>query len=208
MRTSMAAAAVALSVALVGPAAAQTPPPAPTRLVAEMTSGGLVIVMRHASSPRTPPTAETANPDNPDLERQLDRDGRDGATAMGDALRRLRIPIGQVWSSPTYRARETVRAARLSPVEIVEALGDGGHSMQGVTEAQATWLRTRAAQRPASGNTLIVTHQPNLARAFPSWGPTVADGESVILRPDGRGGVDVLGRMPIADWTRLEPRER
>jgi hypothetical protein len=75
--------------------------------------------------------------------------------------------------------------------------------MQGVTETQATWLRTRVAQAPASGNTLIVTHMPNLALAFPDWGRTVADGETVVLRPDNKGGAVVVGRISIEAWPQL-----
>lgn len=208
MRTVLAATLAMMMAGFVGPVSAQVRTSAHAPVVAALAKGGLVIVMRHASSPRIPPTAETAHPDNPGLERQLDREGRDGAAAMGDALRRLRIPIGRVLSSPTYRARETVRAARVTPVGTIEALGDGGQSMQGITEAQAAWLRSKAAEQPVAGNTLIVTHQPNLTRAFPAWGGAVADGESVILRPDGRGGVEFLGRISIGDWARLEPPER
>jgi hypothetical protein len=32
-------------------------------MAASLVAGGFVIVMRHASSPRTPPTADTAKPD-------------------------------------------------------------------------------------------------------------------------------------------------
>jgi phosphohistidine phosphatase SixA len=172
-------------------------------LTSSLVAGGFVIVMRHASSPRTPPTANTATPGNTALERQLDEAGLAVSTAMGDALRALEIPITEVLSSPTFRALETVRAARLPNIDVVEALGDNGQSMQGVTEAQAAWLRARVTQAPRTGNTLIVTHQPNLAKAFPAWGATVADGESVVLKPDGHNGADVVGRIAIDDWSRL-----
>lgn len=188
------------------PLAAQDRPRASagSALTATLVADGFVIVMRHASSPRTPPTADTAKPENTALERQLDAAGEAGSTAMGDALRALKIPIGEVLSSPTFRARETVRAARLPNVDVIDALGDNGQSMQGVTEAQAAWLRARVAQTPRSGNTLIVTHQPNLARAFPAWGGTVADGECVVLKPDGRNGVELMGRIGIEDWPRTK----
>jgi hypothetical protein len=51
-------------------------------------------------------------------------------------------------------------------------------------------------------NTILVTHMPNLARAFPAWG-AVAEGEAIILRPDGKGGTELLGRIKIEDWPRL-----
>ena len=172
-------------------------------LIGLLRQGGCVLVMRHASSPRETPTKEQANPDNLKLERQLDESGRRGASAMGEALRRLQIPIGAVLTSPAYRAMETVKLARLENPQAVSELGDGGQSMQGVSEAQASWLRHRVSETPRSGNAILVTHQPNLSRAFPDWGSSVADGETVVLRPDGRGGVAFIGRIPIADWPRL-----
>ena len=177
---------------------------APDELVSALRRGGQVIVMRHASSPRTPPDRQAANADNIDRERQLDAEGRAGATAMGEALRGLKVPISEVLTSPTYRAMETVRLAQLPNPQTHAELGDGGQSMHGVTEAHAAWLRDRAARRPAGGgNVIIVTHMPNLVRAFPAWGSTVADGEAVILRPDGRGTSSILGRVKIREWSRL-----
>ena len=73
-------------------------------LVNALRSGGYVIVMRHASSPREVPDKPNANPDNSKLERQLDEAGRSSAIAMGTAIRDLKIPIAEVFSSPTYRA--------------------------------------------------------------------------------------------------------
>src|SRR5437763_17186997 len=72
-------------------------------LVKALQKGGFIILMRHASSPREVPDKKNANPDNVNAERQLDAEGRASATAMGKALRDLKIPIGQVLSSPTYR---------------------------------------------------------------------------------------------------------
>jgi phosphohistidine phosphatase SixA len=137
------------------------------------------------------------------LERQLDAAGRAGAIAMGGALRDLEIPIGEVLTSPTYRALETVRYALLANPRAYEELGDGGQNMQGVAEQQAAWLRDKVSHAPSAGmNTIIVTHMPNLARAFPAWG-AVAEGETMILRPDGKGGSELVGRIKIEDWPRL-----
>lgn len=129
----------------------------PEELVGLLRQGGYVLVMRHASSPREAPTREQVNPDNLKLERQLDESGRRSA----------------VLTSPTYRAMETVKLARLEQPMAVGELGDGGQRMQGVSEAQASWR---------SG---------------------VADGETVVLRPDGHGGVVVVGQIPIGAWSRL-----
>ena len=171
-------------------------------LVAALRQGGYVLVMRHASSPRETPTAQTGNADNPKLERQLDQPGRAGAAAMGQALRDLKIPVGNVFTSPTYRTLETVKYAQLANATPVVALGDGGQSMQGVAEVDAAWLRAKAAEVPARGNTIIVTHMPNLSGAFPAWG-AVADGETVVVRPDGKGGTTLIRRLKIEEWSKL-----
>ena len=171
-------------------------------LVASLRKGGYVLVMRHASSPREAPDKQTANADNMKLERQLDEGGRHGATAMGAALRNLEIPVGEVLSSPTYRALETVQLAQLSTPQVQVELGDGGQSMQRVTEAQGAWLRERVAQGPRGTNTIIVTHMPNIARAFPDWG-AVQDGEVVVVGPDQKGGVQPVGRIKIEEWSRF-----
>jgi phosphohistidine phosphatase SixA len=169
-------------------------------VIAQLRQGGYVLVMRHASSPREAPSKERANPDNLRLERQLDASGRRGATEMGMALRDLKVPIAAVLTSPTYRALETVRLAGFTSPTVVEELGDNGQSMQGVTESQAEWLRRKVTETSARGNVLVVTHQPNLAKAFPSWGPGVADGETVVLRPNATGDVTVVARIPIEAW--------
>ena len=170
-------------------------------LVKALRGGGYVLVMRHASSPREVPDAKTANPDNTSRERQLDDAGRMTATAMGEALKRLAIPVRQVFTSPTYRARETVRLLGLPGVMPVEELGDAGRSMQAAGDAQAEWLQKVVARTPM-GNALVVTHQPNIARAFAN-ASDIADGETLVFHPDGRGGTTLVARVKIEEWPRL-----
>jgi phosphohistidine phosphatase SixA len=172
-------------------------------LVKALRQGGYVIVMRHTSSPRDVPDKKAANPDNVKPERQLDEEGRTTATAMGKALRDLKIPIGQVFTSPTYRALETVKYAQLGKAQPVEALGDNGQSMQGGTEAQAAWLRKAVTQFPSGTNTILVTHFPNIRGAFPQL-TDVADGEALIYGPDGKGGASLLARVKIEEWAKLK----
>ena len=73
---------------------------------------------------------------------------RRDSTAMGRALRDLKIPVGDVLTSPTYRALETVRLAQLANPRTYVELGDRGQSMQGVSDAQGAWLRERATRLP------------------------------------------------------------
>ena len=174
-------------------------------LVTALHSGGYVILMRHASSPRTPPEPAQANPDNTQHERQLDESGRASAREMGEALRQLHIPLGEVLSSPTYRALETVRLAQFGSAKTFPELGDAGHSMASDESGQrGAWLRAKVAARPPLGtNTIIVTHFPNVSEAFPDDARGLEDGEALIFHPDHHGGASLVARVKINEWARL-----
>jgi len=184
-----------------GPSAAQTL--SGEALVKALRQGGYVIVMRHASSPRQAPDKAAANPDNVKAERQLDQEGRSTATALGQAWRALKTPVGDVLSSPTYRALETVRYAQLGNAKTFPELGDNGQSMQGGTAAQAAWLQKQVLQFPKGTNTVILTHLPNLTGAFPQWATGMEDGEAMILGPDGKGGAALVARVKIEEWSAM-----
>lgn len=171
-------------------------------LVAALRQGGYVIVMRHASAPTWVPDQTTAHPGNPTFERQLDDPGQAKATAMGKAMRDLRIPIGDVLTSPTFRARETVQLAQWPNPRSVDELGDGGQSMQTSTAARVEWLKKRVTQAPVGANTLIVTHVPNIAGAFPGMAAGLTDGEAMILAP-GASGVALVARVKMEEWSQL-----
>ena len=126
---------------------------------------------------------------------------------MGKAFRDLRIPIGKVLSSPTYRALETVRLAQFGTAQTFPELGDNGASMQAAKADQAAWLREQAAQFPRDKNTLIVTHLPNITGAFPQLASGLADGEALIFGPDGKGGAVLVARVKIEEWPTMAGRE-
>lgn len=172
-------------------------------VVRALQRGGYVILMRHASSPQNPPTKENADPQNIHLERQLDENGRTAATAFGNALRRLKIPVGQVLASPTYRALETARYAQLPTPMSVPELGDNGRSMQDTNESQSAWLQKQATKFPRGSNTILITHQPNIAAAFPQWSTKLSDGEALIFGSDGKGGAKIVARVKIDEWPKL-----
>lgn len=172
-------------------------------LVNQLRQGGYVLVMRHASAPANPPDKSVADKENTALERQLDEKGRNSAEAMGRALRALRIPLGEVFSSPTYRALETVRLAAFGTPKTVVELGDQGRNMQRLNgPGPAAWLKAKAAEKTTPGsNRLIVTQMPNIAAAFPDMAAGLRDGETLLFKPDGTGHVEMIARIPIEDWS-------
>jgi phosphohistidine phosphatase SixA len=170
-------------------------------LVNALRRGGCVLVMRHASSPGALPEKAVVDPENSKGERQLDEIGRNTARAMGEALRTLRIPIGNVFSSPTYRAQETARLEGLAVQETATQLDSGKPD---ASDPHATWLRQRVSVKPPAGsNTLLVTHAPNILGAFGARASDLSDGETLVFSPDGRGGSPLVARVKIEGWPRL-----
>jgi len=175
-------------------------------LLSALRTGGYIILMRHGSSPRQPPDTTAADADNPHRERELDALGRASAKEMGEALRRLKIPIGKVLSSPTYRALETIKLAQLGTATTFPQLGDSGQSMTADdTGSRGSWLKMTAAAPPTpESNTLIVTHYPNIVEAFPQEAAGLADGEALILRPGPDGVSHLVARLKIDEWSTLD----
>jgi len=200
MTTLRVTATLAILLSMTSAAAAAVQSLSAADLVKELQRGGYVIVMRHASSPTAPPDAAGADKENTTRERQLDDAGRRASTAMGEAFRRLRIPVGEVLTSPTYRAHETARLAGWASTHDVPALGDRGRSMQAITDDDAAVLRQFASDPASGGNRVVITHMPNIARAFPAAG-AVADGEALVFKPGGTP--TLIGRMKIDDWPRV-----
>ena len=178
----------ALVLALLGPPALAAPPPA------DLGRGGYVIVMRHAHAPALPPPGAA--------ERQLDDAGRAQALAVGQGLKAL--PLGPVYASPTLRAAQTVQLLGVGAAQTRPELGDGGASMAAAAsgDAGADWLKAKAAEPPPPGrDVLIVTHGPNIVRAFGDGFKDMADAEAAAFKPDGRGGAVLAARIRVEDWS-------
>ena len=204
MTRALACFVVLFALAAAAPAAAELSAAAIARALQH---GGYVIVMRHASSPMTPPDAADADAGNTGRERQLDAAGKASATAMGAAIRRLHLKIGRVWSSPTYRALETARLAGLPTPTAAPELGDRGRSMSAASDDQSTWLRAKAGERPAWGaDDVLITHMPNIVAAFGDAAKGISDGEALIFQPGRKGQAELVARVPMSEWPELAGR--
>lgn len=171
-------------------------------LLPALRAGGLVLVMRHAPSPQALPNASEAEADNPQHERQLDAAGKADAQMLGDALRALHIPLKPIYSSPLYRAVETLRFAGLTATSTVPELAEGGNGMSASgSKAQAAWLKNAVNQPPPTGsNLLLVTHTPNIVAAFGQDVSDIQPGEMLVFRPvRGREAV-LIARVKIDQW--------
>src|SRR5512134_1792259 len=92
---------------LVGTASAQPS----AELVGRLREGGYVLYLRHASTDFGQNDSRMTRFEDCASQRNLTDRGRDEARALGEHLRRLKIPIGEVLASPFCRTMETARLA-------------------------------------------------------------------------------------------------
>src|SRR5215471_8192154 len=69
--------------------------------------GGHVIVFRHGATYPDQADTDPLNPKNVAQQRQLNDDGKALAKAIGEAMRKLKSPVGQVQTSLFQRAVDT-----------------------------------------------------------------------------------------------------
>lgn len=182
-----------LALAMPLPLAASWQAHADEALWALLKSGGQVVLMRHAVT-----TAGAGDPDGMVLgdcstQRNLSEEGRADARRIGQAFRSRGVPVAQVLSSPWCRCTETARLAFGVDPEISTALNNlfGRSDPQG---RQVARFRTLVSRKPASGNTLMVSHGSTI-RALTGVSPAPA--EMVIVTPQGGGKFAVAGRLEV-----------
>jgi phosphohistidine phosphatase SixA len=174
-------------------------------LVASLRGGGNVIVLRHGATFADQADTNPLDPKDRAHQRQLNDSGRAAAKAMGDALRSLKVPVGQVQTSLFYRAVETGTLLGFGEVTSTADITEGGLVVSpNENSRRAAALKKLAATPPPAGtNVVLVSHKPNIMDAFGKDWFDVKEGEASVFRPDGKGGYVLVGRVLAADWARL-----
>lgn len=190
------------------PAFATEPPPfveipATRDTIAQLRAGGYVLYMRHG-------TSDTSRPDrvpNVDLndcstQRPLTEEGKKLAASVGEAIRRAKIPVGEVFASPMCRTKDTALAAFGPNFTVLDHLR---YTANMTDEDKAPLMpMTRALLAkpvPEKTNRVLVAHAPNLMDImgyFPK-----PEGTVVVFRPLGDKGFEYLGSIAPQQWPSL-----
>jgi len=166
--------------------------------------GGHVIVFRHGATHQDQADTDPLNPKNVAQQRQLNEPGRAKAKEIGEAFRKLRIPVGQIQSSVFNRAVETGTLMGLGEVTSTVDLAEGGLVVTPIeNNRRAQALRKLAATVPPAGtNIVVITHKPNILDAFGKDWFDVREGEASVFQPAG-GGYKLIVRVPADEWSKL-----
>jgi len=183
-------------------ALAQSPP---SDWIANLRQGGYVIVLRHGATFPDQADTDPFNLQNVEKQRQLNDQGRALARQIGDAMRKLKIPVGEVRTSLFNRAQETGKLLGFGDIVTTADLTEGGLvvSPNENNRRAAAFKKLAATVPPAGTNVVLVSHKPNILDAFGKDWFDVREGEASILKPDGNGGFTLVTRVQAADWAKL-----
>jgi phosphohistidine phosphatase SixA len=134
--------------------------------------------------------------------RQLSAVGRDAASAIGMAMRRLAIPVDEVLASPYCRTVETAKLMDLGKVvESMQVMNLRSADYVGGRASVVASAQTLLASAPgAVVNRVIVAHGNVASAATPVY---PEEGEALVFEPDAAGRFVLRGRIAVGDWTRL-----
>ncbi len=198
-----AAAIAALALAL--PASAErvsSPDPAHAlegaALLRALRAGGLTLYFRHTATDFTQNDAAMTGHADCATQRNLSEAGRSQARRIGETIRALGLPVGEVIASPFCRTMETGRLmfGRAEPSTVVRGY-------EGSSSANADYGKLVAllASPPAAGTLRMITSHGNPFRAV-AGPPHLDEGEAAVLKPAGAGFV-VVARIRRDEWDSL-----
>jgi phosphohistidine phosphatase SixA len=177
---------------------------AQTEWIGALRQGGHVIVFRHGATNNDQADTDPLHPENIDKQRQLNDQGRAQAKAIGDAMRKLKIPVGAVHTSVFNRAVETGKLLGFGDVKPSLDFTEGGLVVSPNENARraAAMKKIAATLPPAGTNVIVVSHKPNILDAFGKDWFDVKEGEATVFKPDGTA-YKAIARVPADEWTKL-----
>ena len=168
-------------------------------LVAALQRGGYVVYFRHTATDFSRNDSGMRAYDDCDNQRLLSPQGRADASAIGQRLRALRLPVGEALASPYCRTMDHAR----------RMLGDAVKPRNEIRESDGGdypgLKQLLAAPVAAGSNRWIVGHGTPFRTI--AGAPHLMEGEAAVIRPGGTRWT-VVARLAVADWQALPTTAR
>jgi phosphohistidine phosphatase SixA len=186
-------------------AAIGQPAASPADTVNALRQGGHVIVFRHGATYSDQADTDPLNLSNVAKQRQLNDEGRALAKSIGESMRKLKIPVGQVQTSMFQRAVDTGTLLGFGDVKSSLDISEGGLVVSPIenNRRMAAFRKLAGEKPPAGTNTVIVSHKPNIMDAFGKDWFDIREGEASVFEPDGKGSYKLVARILAGDWSKL-----
>jgi hypothetical protein len=177
-------------------------------VISALKQGGYVLVFRHGATDDSQKDIYPFDFDDMKAQRQLNDKGREMARQIGAAIRKLGVPVGEVYTSRLNRAVETGKLLADKNVTPVAALTDssaasasGMANPTGANAKAGLAVRQLVDAAPKAGtNTVLATHKTNIADAFGKEAGDVQEGEAFVYKASGSGPSVFVARIKAADW--------
>ncbi|HEX9729640.1 MAG TPA: histidine phosphatase family protein [Gemmatimonadales bacterium] len=169
-------------------------------LMHALRGGGYTLLVRHARTDRSIPTRETPGYSPPLRadQRNLTPEGEQDVRLMARLVARYGLPISEVISSPIYRCKETADAFGAPKLTM---------ALRVFPTTDETAAIVTATPRPGTIR-VLVTHHFVIEALVPGIAPgAIGESEVAVVRPNGHGGVELVGRITLADWSALAGTE-
>jgi phosphohistidine phosphatase SixA len=163
-------------------------------LLSRLREGGYILYLRHTSTDFSQNDSRMTSFEDCASQRNLTDRGRDEARAIGEHVKRLKIPIGEVLASPFCRTMETARLAFGKATATKEARGGPASDEAG----RYAGLRRLLSTRISKGENLVISSHGNPFYAVVGP-PYLAEGEVAVVQPEGER-FSVVARIRLSDW--------
>jgi phosphohistidine phosphatase SixA len=170
-------------------------------LLNQLQQGGFVLYVRHGNTDNSrPDRVPSVDLNDCNTQRVLNDIGQTVTKQVGDYLRQAAIPVGEVFSSPMCRAKNSAMNA-FGHFTLEPAIMYTG----GMTSAQKIPVLAKTRElisKPvATGtNRFLVAHAPNMMDLM---GYFPKEATLVIFKPKGHSQFDYLGSIRPQDWPEL-----
>ena len=163
------------------------------QLLAALKRGGYVVYFRHTATDFSKNDSAMKGFDDCENQRLLSEQGRRDAIAIGERIRALGLPVGEMLASPFCRTMDHARLmlGNVTPRNEVRETQNGDY---------AGLKRLLAAPVARGGNRWIVGH--GIPFRAVAGAPHLAEGEAAVIRPESTGWT-VVARLTVADWQTL-----
>lgn len=140
-----------------------------TSLIKDLQAGGHIIYMRHGPTARNQKDSLEKSFDDCRTQRNLSDSGRRVVTAIGQAAESLQIPIGEVFSSPYCRCKDTAQLA-FKRFTVKQDLQFSMSKDKQESKILGERLKTMMLEAPTNAqNTVFVGHTSNLREGLGVW---------------------------------------
>ena len=164
-------------------------------------NGGYILYFRHGLTDWSEKDQSFSDLTSCALQRNLSAEGRKQMAQIGRAIALLQIPIGDIYSSPLCRTRESAELMFGSAV-LLSDLQERDAPDASMSAAHVKSLRKLLQIAPAAGtNAVIVSHQPNFESLS---GIALEQGEAAIVDPTSSRRLDtvvVVQRVKSERWS-------